>query len=36
MSVNKGDGGDPIAIPIYLDVNFSIKGEINVLGTEQK
>ena len=35
MSANKGDGGDPIDTPIYLNVNLSIKGEINVLGTEQ-
>ena len=34
MSTNKGDGGDPIATPIYLDVNLSIEREINILGTE--
>ena len=34
MSANKGDGGDPIATPIYLDVNLSIKREINILGTD--
>ena len=36
MSANKGARGDPIATPIYLDINLFIKGEMNVLGIEQK
>ena len=36
MSANKEARGDPIATPIYLDINLFIKGEMNVLGIEQK